>query len=108
MIRQPISIIKAIALAFGAMIAVFILKLNRLPPEIPIFYSKPDGADVLAPWYAIFILPFIMFFSIGINAVIFRLFHKENDFVSAIFYWTNILIIVFSTLIFLKIIFTVS
>lgn len=52
-----------------------------LPPEIPLFYSRPWGKDQLVPFPAILILPvtgLIVFFA---NLVIARLAAKEETLV---------------------------
>ena len=35
----------------------FFFKLNKLPPEIPLFYSKASGDSQIADWWLIFLIP---------------------------------------------------
>ena len=78
-----------IQLLLGAdvlMIAAFILKFSRLPPQVPLYYSQPWGESQLADSWMIF------FLLIFLNLLFFI-----NQFLIASF-----------TLIFIKIIFIVS
>lgn len=86
----------------------FLLKLNVLPPEIPLFYSKPQGQEVIAPLYAIFLIPFAAFIALSINLVVKRVFFRENEFIDIVIGWINNIIIVLSTGFFLKIIVNVT
>ncbi len=95
-------------LSLFILILVFIIKINNLPPQIPLFYSLPWGENQLAETWMIFFIPLIMILFIFINNFIEKKFFFENDFIKKIFYYLNILIIVSFTFIFLKIILLVS
>ena len=72
-----------------------------LPPEIPLFYSRPWGKDQLVPFPAILILPatgLIVFFA---NLVIARLAAKEEVLVKQM---SAIASFVFSSLIMIALI----
>lgn len=100
-----------IKLLLGAdtlMIAAFLLRVSRLPPQIPLFYSRLWGEDQLADLWLIFLLPFFMNLLYFFNKDILKRFYSENELVKNIFYYLNFFLIVGFTLIFIKIVFMVS
>ena len=90
------------------MIGTFLLRFPRLPPQIPLYYSKFWGESQLADLWMIFILPIFMNSLYFINGKILNKFYSTNELIKNIFYYFNIFIIVSFTLIFIKIIFMVS
>lgn len=100
-----------IKLLFGAdilMIITFLLRLSRLPPQIPLYYSQPWGESQLADSWMIFLLPIFLNLLFFINRYIFNRFYSDNIFIKNIFYYLNLSFIIGFTLIFIKIIFIVS
>lgn len=98
-------------LLFGAdvfMVIVFLLKISRLPLQIPLYYSQPWGESQLADPWMIFLLPIFLNSLFFINQYIFNRFYRDNVFIKNIFYYLNLFLIVSFTLIFVKIIFLVS
>ncbi|MFA6080952.1 MAG: hypothetical protein WC741_00915 [Patescibacteria group bacterium] len=100
--------IKLLLGADALMIVTFLLRFPRLPPQIPLFYSQFWGESQLADLLMIFILPIFMNLLYFINKKIFIKFYSTNELVKNIFYYFNFFLIVSFTLIFIKIIFTVS
>jgi hypothetical protein len=100
--------VKLLLGANALMIVTFLLRLARLPPQIPLFYSQLWGESQLADTWAIFLLPVLMTALFFINQYISNRFYSDNSFVKNIFYYLNIFIITAFTLIFIKIIFLVS
>jgi hypothetical protein len=100
--------IKLLLGANALMIAAFLLKLLKLPPQIPLFYSRLWGESQLADSWAIFILPIFMNILYFINRYVFNRFYSENIFIKNIFYYLNLFLITGFTIIFIKIIFIVS
>lgn len=90
------------------MAATFLLRFPRLPPQIPLYYSKFWGENQLADLLMIFILPVFMNLLYFINNKIYTKFYSTNELIKNIFYYFNIFLIVSFTLIFIKIIFLVS
>lgn len=90
------------------MIAAFVFKFSRLPPQIPLFYSQFWGESQLADLWTIFILPVFMNIIFFLNGYIFNKFYFNNVFIKNIFYYLNAFLIIGFTLIFVKIIFLVS
>jgi len=100
-----------IKLLLGAdtlMIAAFILKFFRLPPQIPLYYSQPWGENQLADSWMIFLLPIFLNLMFFINRYIFNKYYRDNIFIKNIFYYLNLFLIAGFTFIFIKIIFIVS
>lgn len=90
------------------MILIFGLKFNKLPPQIPLFYSAPWGKNQLAELWMIGFLPIIVNGFFFINIWIKKRFFAENDFVKKAIEYVNIFLIICITLIFIKIILLVS
>lgn len=102
------SMIKLLLGADILMVITFLLRFPRLPPQIPLYYSKFWGENQLADLLMIFILPVFMNLLYFINNKVFTKFYSTNELIKNIFYYFNIFLIVGFTLIFIKIIFMVS
>lgn len=87
---------------------LFAYTYKSLPPQIPIFYSKTEGEEQLGDLWMIAILPILMNLIIFINTYVYRKYFKENIFVKHLFFVLNIFLITSFTIIFFKILFTVS
>lgn len=90
------------------MILAVIFKLRTLPPQIPLFYSRPDGEAQLGEWWFIFLIPILLNFFYVLNKVVVRRFFSANSFVKTFIDYLNLFLIISFTLIFLKIVFLVS
>ena len=90
------------------MILAVIFKLGRIPPQIPLFYSRPEGELQLSEWWFIFLIPILLNSLYALNKFLVKKYFAENAFVKTFAYYFNIFLIVSFTLIFLKIIFLVS
>ncbi len=87
---------------------IFLINLNKLPPQIPLFYTKPWGEDQLAELWVIFLIPFLFNFYYFINQYIKTRFFKENDFVEKLFFYTNLSNSLLGLLFFLRIILIIT
>lgn len=90
------------------MVFAFIFKITTLPPQVPLFYSRPPGDLQLADWYFIFLIPILMNFFYVLNTIVYKRFFNENEFFKQFTYYFKIFIILSFTYIFLKIIFLVT
>ncbi len=100
-----------IMLLFGSdalMIIAFLLRFNRLPPQIPLFYSRLWGEDQLADTWLIFLLPVFLNLLLFLNNYLLKKIYADNELIKNIFYYLNLFLIISFTLIFIKIIFLVS
>jgi len=89
------------------MVVVFIAFFNRLPPRIPLFYSKIWGEDQLAESWMIFLLPIFMTIFVIVNTFIKNKFFPDNHYVKKLFEYVNWSIILFFSFVFIKIFLTV-
>ena len=90
------------------MIVVFGLRFPTLPPQTPLFYSKPWGEDRLGELWMIVLLPFILNIFFFINLFFAKKFFPENIFIKKMAEYFNLFLIITLTLIFIKIVFSVS
>lgn len=86
------------------MIGVLLLRFNHLPPQIPLFFSKPWGEDQLVDSWMIFLLPLLLNILYFANINLVKRYFQENDLVKKMIQYLNIFLIVAFTLIFIKII----
>lgn len=89
------------------MVIIFIFFFNRLPPQIPLFYSKIWGEDQLAETWMIFLLPIFMTLFVLINNFIKKKLFSDNVYINKLIEYINWVIIVFFSFVFFKIFFTV-
>ena len=90
------------------MVLSFFFKLSKLPPEIPLFYSKATGDAQIADWWLIFLLPALMNLLFYLNTYIYKKYFLGNEFVEKVIYYFKLLLITSLTLVFVKIIFLVT
>ena len=93
--------------SLGVMIGVFVFKFQKLPPEIPLFYSRPGSNNQVADLFFIFIIPILILLFISVNNIALKLV-GDNRLLKKIIYYTNLIIIVIFTTIFTKIILHIS
>jgi hypothetical protein len=86
----------------------FILKMSHLPPQLPLFYSRPFGEQQLGEVWYIFLLPLLMHVLLFLNLYFYNHFFLPDQFVKKIFSFVNWFIILSLTFIFIKIIFYIS
>lgn len=65
----------------SAQILIIISVWRFLPPEIPLFYSRPWGEDQLTNYYGIITLPVICLIVFFTNSVIAKLAIKEENLI---------------------------
>ncbi len=90
------------------MIFVFLIKLDHLPPQIPLFYSRPWGEEQLADWWMILYLILVLNTLFFLNNYIEKKFFADNQLIAKIFTYLNFFLIITVTFIFIKIIFLIS
>jgi len=71
-------------------------KYNDLPPEIPLFYSRPWGAEQLAGSASAFLLPVITFVVIIINNFLAVFLLRSNSLLSRLLVITSLLFAILS------------
>ena len=89
-------------------VIVGLLSYPKLPPQVPLFYSRPNGDDQIVDTIYLAYLPISMVLIVLINIYISRFLFSGNVFVRRIIYYANIVIIILITLIFLRIIMLIT
>lgn len=97
-----------LAISYILMGIFFLLQVSALPPQIPLYYSRPTGEEQIVDTFYLGIIPLLSLALVALNGVIVKRVFSENEFVKHIIYYTtNIAIIIFA-IIFLRILFLVS
>ncbi len=86
------------------MFGMLLLNLSHLPPQIPLFFSRPWGEDQLADTWLILVFPLLLNVLYFVNISLYKRFFSGNDFVKKIIDYLNIFLMVAFTFIFVKII----
>ena len=77
---------------------------NRLPPEIPIFFSRPWGSAWLSGTSSIFILPLFAFLAALINYFLAIYYHQKKTILSELLVIFSFIVSLFSAVSLIKII----
>lgn len=85
-----------------------LIKWSKLPPQIPLFYSRTEGEEQIVDLIYLLILPFLAVTLVIINTVVCKKFFAGNEFVTKIMNFVNTSTIILFTLIYLRIIFLVT
>lgn len=91
-----------------AQFALIFFKLNNLPPQLPLFYSKPWGESQLTSASTIFLLPILSLAVILVNHFLAALLHTQYRFFSRILIIISLVYGLFSLISLWQIIFLVS
>lgn len=94
--------------ALLVMAATFAWRFSTLPPQIPLFYSKPQGDDQVVDFWLIAILPILLIVFFTINMIIYRKLFSGDKTILKIIEGVNIAEAIIITLIFMKILFTIT
>jgi uncharacterized membrane protein len=89
------------------LLITFLFHFSKLPPQIPLFYSRPEGEEQLVDWWFIFLIPLTIIVFFFLNQYLKRFF-KEAELIAKLIDYFNIIIVVLLTLIFIKIIFLIT
>ncbi len=81
---------------------------QRLPPQLPLFYSQQWGETQLGEQWMILIFPILMNGYIILNYFIQKKVFKDNLLVKKMLYYFNIGVIICTLAIFVKIILTIT
>jgi hypothetical protein len=90
------------------MTIVFLWRLNHLPPQIPLFYSRPWGEDQLADTWMLVFPPLLLNLLIVLNNYLYKKFFLGNILVKRIIDYVSIFLVVSFTVIFIRIILLVT
>jgi hypothetical protein len=93
--RDPVagkSLRLSILLCLILLVIIFIF-FWRLPPEIPLAYSRPWGAEQLVSSYFLFVVLMIAIFIMVINSILASFLLHENQLLARIISWVSVLVI---------------
>lgn len=71
-------------LSILSQISLLLVSWGKLPPQVPLFYSRPWGEDMLAAPLMLFLLPAIAIFCFLTNYIISNLFVKTDEFLTKV------------------------
>ena len=96
------------AILIGIQILLLILKWGNLPPQLPLYYSRPWGDEQIAPRLFVSIFPIISIICLLINTMLARVFFYTENLLSTVLLWSAMLVVILSSIGFIKILFLVS
>lgn len=99
---------KCILLFFAFGILMIIVRWNRLPPSVPLWYSRPWGEDQLAGPFWLFLLPVGGLGIYGVNTWISLWFIHEYPIFTRIVFLTSLLVNLLCLLTLINILFLVT
>ena len=102
----PIPVVFVISLVVMGLVVG--INFTRLPPEIPLLYSRPLSSDQIQDTLFIAVIPIVIVFFVLINSFLSRKLFSDSPFVQDMIYYTNIFVIVSFTYIFSKIVLLVT
>lgn len=85
-----------------------IIKWQNLPPQVPLFYSKPWGNEQLAPKSFLWFLPVLAVVIWLLDLALIRTFLKNNEFLSRILAVFGVLAATLVSITLVKIVFQVG
>lgn len=86
---------------FSFLILAFFWK--KLPPQVPLFYTKPWGEEQLAKDFFLWLLPSLSLILTLINLRIASLLYKDQPFLSYLIVWGNVTICLLSAITLIRI-----
>lgn len=107
-LRHRGSTVTLLLLSYGIMALFFIVRFNKLPPQIPLYYSRVTGEEQIADAFYLLLIPLLSTAIVMLNRIIANKLFSDNEFMKQIIYYTDNITILFFTIIFLRILFLVT
>lgn len=89
-------------------LGAYLLRMNLIPPQIPLLYSLPIGEDQLVEWWMIFLIPILMNSIYMLNSFLYTTYFHREDFEKSLLRYVNMIVIGVCTYLFVRIVFLVS
>jgi hypothetical protein len=89
------------------MVIVFAINYQKIPPQIPLYYSALVGDEQIDEYYMIFMLPLISYLIILLNNFLSKKLFPDDLFVEKLVFYVNFSSVIVITFIYLRIIFLV-
>lgn len=67
-------------IAILAQASLFLVSWGTLPPEVPLFYTRPWGEQILAPTIFLWILPGVALLSLILNFILTKILAGDDLF----------------------------
>lgn len=90
------------------MVLGILLSFRTLPPVVPLLYSRPAGELQLVDWWLIIIVPVVMNMLYVLNNFLIQKIFSGSEFAKKIIWYTNLVIILLLTAVFIKVLTLVS
>lgn len=100
----------SIRLSFSLLALVIFLIIifwSKLPPQLPLFYSKTWGKDQLASKWWFLILPFICFLMVILDLRLASIFLKKESLLAKILIWTVVILTLLTSTTIIRVLFIV-
>lgn len=91
-----------------AMAAITAVTFQHLPPQLPLFYTRPWGEDQLADLWMLSIIPVLMHVFFFTNVWLAKRFFKKETFVARMLIFLNWFLLLSYFGIFLKVVLLVT
>lgn len=88
--------------------ALIAWRSNRLPPSVPLWYSRPWGEDQLASPYWLFLLPAGVVFWYAVNVLLATYYVEQYRIFAQLLFLTSLLVSFLSFVTLAKILFVVT
>lgn len=85
-IKTPV-VIGGLAVLISTLILA--LTFNRLPPEVPFYYSQPWGETRLAVRYNLWFLPAISLGLLGLNVIFGKAIYRSDPLLAKVLVWAG-------------------
>ena len=79
-------------IVFFTAVTLLLLHRNSLPPTLPLWFSKPWGAERLAPPLALWLLPSIILISLVLNSLVAKILFENQRTLALILVWATLLV----------------
>jgi hypothetical protein len=99
---------KLVLLSFIVSITIIIWRYQLLPPQIPLWYSRPWGTDRLGPQFLLLILPISAVIWHSINILISIYITRDHRVFSQVLFLGSLFVSLLSLVSVVKIIFLIS
>lgn len=100
----------ALRLSLGlniVLILIIIAFFFRLPPQIPLFYSRPWGTSQLASSYFLIVIVALSLLVLIINTLLASAFYARERLISSVITWTACLVIFLITVTVSRVVFLI-
>lgn len=107
-VEYPVSMkLLVVALVVNILVAIFVFVVrNNLPPEVPLFYNKPEGEEQLVSPTTLFLPSLLSFLVLGVNSLVVTL--AKDEFIQKLLIYSVLGITALSAIATIKVILLVA